>query len=95
MRGIEEPQEGLISFISLEERAAANHRLRVIRTMVNGMLSELYKPLRHGPCSSVRCVLWKGCSGLVPLYVGANRALRASRVKCLTAPVGGGDGVRW
>jgi len=45
MRGIEDPQDGLFSFISLEDRVPADHPLRAIRTMVNRALSELHEPL--------------------------------------------------
>jgi transposase len=45
MRGIEDPQDGLFSFLSLEERVPEAHPLRAIRTMVNRALSELHESL--------------------------------------------------
>jgi transposase len=45
MRGIEEAQDGLFSFVSLEERVPADHPLRAIRAMVDRALSELHERL--------------------------------------------------
>ena len=45
MRGVEDPQDGLFSFLSLEERVPADHPLRGIRTMVDRALSELHATL--------------------------------------------------
>jgi transposase len=45
MRGIEDAQDGLFSFVSLEERVPADHPLRAIRAMVDRALSELHETL--------------------------------------------------
>jgi len=41
MRGDERGSEGLFSYIRLEERIAADHPLRAIRTLVNEALAGL------------------------------------------------------
>ena len=45
MRGVEEAQDGLFSFVSLEERVPADHPLRAIRAMVDRALSGMHEIL--------------------------------------------------
>jgi transposase len=41
MRGNEQPQDAVLSYVSLEQRVPCDHRLRAIRQMVDQALREL------------------------------------------------------